>query len=426
MCTVAAICAVTAAPPLGAQGVTFQTTADVGVAVVDEDVFISTRVDQQIAVGGFTGVLSAPMRLRVADRPPDDDGVLREQDWDSPSDFARIVPRLSFERVFSEGFVDLYAGSLNAVSIGGGELVSRYFNSLDMDRYQGGVLLRGAFRGNGAELMLDNVVSPSIVAGRLFAAPLAWFLRTPWAQRVEVGYTFGVDFRAPIRAVESGTRTISVMGGELAWRAVDRERITLRTNVLLAAMDGDLGVQAGAKLRWVFNRNRGFGIALSGAYRFSGSDYNPSIYNPFYDFNRYHFPAAGAPPNSTLADYLSLGEPARSAHGAVADIAFEWEERLEIGARYERTGGHRPHWVTFFLSVSPLEGYHLRGFYAGQDLNGGTELFSANALFGLEGRGRVWGPIDLFVFFSRIWRDIPNRTESADDIGGGIGVAFSY
>ena len=409
-----------------ADGLSFQTTADVGVALMDDDVFVSTRLDQQMDIGGFSAVLSAPIRLRVADRPPSDDGVLRKQDWDTPSDFARIVPKLSFSRELSDGYVELYAGALNGVTVGTGELAEQYFNSIDMDQYKGGFLARGDYRGNGGAVVLDNVVNPALLFGRVYLAPLTWFIHEEWAKQLEIGYTAGIDFRAPLRAYESGTRVLSVMGGEVAWRAVDRDTLEVRPGLMLAAMDGDLGVHVGLKLRWVAVPDKGIGFSLSGMYRYAGSDYLPSLFNPFYDFNRYHYPVPGEPEGTTLADYLSYGAPAAATHGFSADFSFEWKDRVELGARYDRTGAERVHWVMFFLSVSPISGYHLRGFYAGQDLAGGGGLFDGDGVFGLEGRGRVWGPMDLFVFFSRIRRDIPNRITTADEAGGGFGVAFTY
>ena len=405
---------------------TFQTTVDVGVALMDDDVFVSTRLDQQMDVGGFSAVLSAPIRLRAADRPPSDEGVLRKQDWDTPSDFARIVPKLLFQRDFIDGYVDFYAGSLNGVTLSTGEMVNRYFNSSDMDQYKGGLSLRGGYRGNGAEVVVDNVVSPSLLIGRLYTAPLAWFIREEWAKQLEIGYSAGVDFQAPLRAYETESRTLSVMGGELSWRAVNRDTAEVRPHLMLAAMDGDLGVHAGLLLRWVFLPDKGMGLSLSGTYRYCGPDYLPSLFNPFYDFNRYHYPVVGEAEGTTLADYLSYGEQASPTHGVSVDLSFEWKDRVELGARYDRTGTDRVHWVMFFLSVSPISGYHLRGFYAGQDLAGGGELFGADSLFGVEGRGRVWGPLDLFVFFSRIRRDIPHRITTADETGGGFGAAFTY
>lgn len=406
----------------------FQSSAEFGVVAIDEDIFVSLRAEQRVAVRGFSLVLSGPIRLRIADRSPDDSGALRHQDWDEPSDFARIVPKLAFEHSFEEGFIDIWAGALNGVTVGMGTCAAKYFNSADMDHYQGGLFLRSDFRDNGLEIVLNNFVEPEVLIGRIYAVPISWFVKDDWARKLEIGFSFGLDFQAPLRAYEHDTGIVSVMGGELAWRALDNDSFTVTPSVSVMAMDGDIGVHLGLLTRWAFLPAKGMGVSLRGEYRYSGSDYLPAVFNPFYDFNRFHYPASSDSPSSmTLKDHLAYGEKRAPSHGFMAELTFDWRGKLLLGARYDSEGGGRSHWVMFHAEVTPLTGYHLRGFFAGQDLNGGARgLFGADSIFGLDVRGRVWGPLDLFCYFSRMWRDIQNSGGTADEFGGGVGASISY
>jgi hypothetical protein len=411
----------------GAGEARFQSSAEFGVAAIDEDIFVSLRAEQRVSIRGFSLVLSGPIRLRIADRSPEDSGVLRHQDWDEPSDFARIIPKAAFKHSFEDGFVDIWAGALNGVTVGMGTCAAQYFNSADMDRYQGGIFWRSDFRDNGLEVVLNNFVAPEVLIGRIYAAPISWFVKEDWARTLEIGFLFGLDFKAPLRAYEHDTGIVSVFGGELAWRAVDNDLFTVKPDVSVMAMAGDVGVHLGLLTRWVFLPSKGMGVSLHGEYRYSGSDYHPAVFNPFYDFNRFHYPVSDSPSSMTLKDHLSYGRDKEASHGFMADFTFDWRDKLLIGARYDSEGGGRSHWVMFHVEVTPLSGYHLRGFFAGQDLNGGRKgLFGANSIFGLEARGRIWGPLDLYCYFSRMWRDIENSNKTADEFGGGFGASVSY
>lgn len=404
----------------------FQSGVDVGVIAIDDDVFISTIVEQRFRFRGFSMILQGPFRLRIADQSPSDTGPLRKQDWDQPSDFARIVPHLAYRQIFADGFVDLYAGELNNITIGTGSTVSHYYNSVDMDRFCGGVASRGEYRGNGLALLLDDVIAPALFAGRFYIAPAAWFTNREWAKRVSLEFIFGGDFKAPLRAYAHEDRILTATGGAIRGIVVDNEHLTIQPSIHVMAMDGDPGIHAGAHTTWIVSRPKKIAVSLYGEYRYSGSDYHPALFNPFYNFNRFHYTLPDSPPDTTFADHQSYGTSLPAAHGFMFDLSFEWQHRFQLGAVYDRIGDHRTHWVMFYANLTPLKGYQLRGFYAGQDLSGGMDLFSRSSIFGIESRGKIWGPLDLFFYFTRRWRDVPNVQSLADEFGGGMGAAVSY
>ena len=403
-----------------------QSVADIGVVEVDEDLFFSITVEQRLQVKGFSLILSGPIRLRVRDQAPGDSGAIRLQDWDEPSDFARIIPKISYTHEFGEGRIDFLAGALNNISIGTGAVLTHYFNTTDMDAYNGGLNLSGSYRGNGLDFLLNNLVSPSVLVGRMYAAPAGWFTEADWAERIYIGGTFGADVNAPMRAYEHTTRILSVAGGEIGAAAVHTERVRLDPVLSLMAMDGDLGVHVSALLRWTVSPSRGLDLSIRGEYRYAGSDYHPGVFNLFYDFNRFHYRLPNSPPNSTLADQQSYGESLRPGHGLAVDLAFHWRSRFEVGASYDREGTARRHWIMFYTAIAPKEGYRLSAFFAGQDITGGAGLFGKNSIFGIEARGRIWRPLDFFLYFTRRWRDIENSTSPADEFGGGFGAGVSY
>ena len=409
-----------------ADKVSFYSSADVGIGNVDEDLFFLLYLEQGFAYKGLDLQLSGPLRFRISDKPPRDSRGLRSQDWDEASDFARILQSATFNHSWSDGYIDLKFGELNGVGLGHGCVVDAYFNSTDMDHYQGGLVSDVNFMSNGIEFMLENVVEPEIFVGRAYIAPLAWFLDGDWPSRLEFGYTLGVDSTAPRRVISTDETQIWITGGDVSLRLVDTSIVTITPYADLLVMDGDLGFHGGLASTWFFSDSRDILFHLRGEYRALGSDYHPALLNPFYEYNRYFFGYDSvAARKTTLADHLSLEEPP-VAHGFMVDATLDWRERVRLGARYDYQGDHRPHWIMLRLDVAPVDRFSFGAFYAGQDIEGGLELFSSNALIGASASVEIAGPLRSFIEFSRRWRRVQNNMNFKNENGIGAGLLFVY
>ena len=218
---------------------------DTGVIAIDDDLFIPIRLELGLAAKNFHLAIQSPLRLRVADNTPEDDGILRGQDWDGRSDWARIVRSVRFQKTFVDGKVDLHGGELNGIHQGYGEIVCHYFNSIDMDHYHGGIDGFADVRGNGLELMLDDVIAPAIFTGRIFLAPFSWFSRRPLARRFQIGVYLFVDKGVPSRTLTSNNTRLVAAGTNINFVLVDSRKAALDTYVSLGAMDGDAGFHGG-------------------------------------------------------------------------------------------------------------------------------------------------------------------------------------
>lgn len=406
-------------------GPTFFSAADIGFGAVDEDGFFLLYLEQGLEWRGLKIRLAGPFRLRIIDRSPEDSGVLREQDWDTASDFMRIVREISFARTWDAGEVEFYLGEQNNVKIGHGSLMDGYFNSTQIDYYQGGVLLRGHYLGNGLEFTMNNIIAPEILAGRVFIAPLGWFMKNSWAERLEIGFTLGADISAPYRTEGTGYTTIWAAGGDVAFRAIDKTWLVLTPYVALMGMDGDLGVHAGLSASWEISASKKLYLHVRGEYRYVGSDYHPAVYDPFYEYNKWYYDLGASGSIPTFADHLA-GPDLPTSHGGMVETVLEWKEGLRFSARYDTEGKDRKHWVMFRLDLFPWDGYGVSALYAGQDLLGGNELFSYDSLIGTSIRARVWGPISVFAEFTRRWRHIETSAGMANEISAGAGVAVTY
>jgi hypothetical protein len=416
---------------IAGEGPGFHTLARAGFGMVDEDGFVVLLAEQGLEWGGLELVLSGPFRLRVVDRDPSDGGVLREQDWDEPSDFARIVPRARFVRSFKDGSLRIEAGEQNGVGIGHGSVFDHFRNSTDMDRYQGGLLLDAGHRGNGLEFLIENVVDPEILGGRVRLAPIAWFTDAAAARRLEIGFTAAADLAVERNRPATGgpvveERAIPVVGGDISVRAVDGERFLLEPYLDVNGMDGEAGLHAGLGASLRLAPSREIWLHLRGEYRYLGGDYHPALFNPFHEHDRRFFsedPATGEP--RTLADHLAETEDPVS-HGGMGDITLDWDGILRVEARYDAEGTGRPHWILARIDVTPGAALTVGAFYAGRDPRQGIGIFSWDSLIGAGATGRVWGPLQVYTEFTRRYRLADGAMPLANETGFGAGLMLGY
>jgi hypothetical protein len=418
-------------PADAGDGPRFHTLARAGFGTAGEDGFVLLLAEQGLAWSGFELTLAGPFRLRVVDRDPQDDGVLREQDWDEPSDFARIVPRIGFLRSWPDGAVRVDLGELKGVGLGHGTVFDHYYNGTDMDRYQGGLLLDAGHRGTGLEFLIEDVVSPDVLGGRARLAPIAWFTESRAARILELGFTAAADLSVPRNLpVAGGTtveeRAIPVIGGDLAVRAVDGERVLLQPYLAVNGMDGEAGLHAGLGASLRLAPGREIWLHARGEYRYLGSDYHPVLFNPFHEHDRLAFsrdPETGDP--RSLADHLAEAEDPVS-HGGMANLALDWEQTVRVEVRYDGEGANRPHWILARVDVRPSEALTIGGLYAGRDPRGGVEVFSRDSLIGLAVSGRIAGPLQVYTEFSRRYRRDGAEVPLANESALGLGLLFLY
>ncbi|MBN2344493.1 MAG: hypothetical protein JXX29_01655 [Deltaproteobacteria bacterium] len=409
--------------------ISLYTSVDTGLHVIDEDLFIPVLLEQGFTTGVFDIAVSGPLRFRVKDNRPDDLKVLRDQDWDDPSDWARIVRKFHFNKTFGWGTVDAFIGELNGVHVGYQNVVSHYYNSTDMDHYHGGFDLALDINGDGLEMLLDDVVIPSIIAARVYLAPLGWFSDHAWAKRLEVGMQFLADRGVDSRTMDIEDTNLVAFGGDIGFAVVDADAIKLTPYLVLAAMDGDAGFHGGATVHALFSKEKQMGVRFQTEYRYMGEDYYPALVNPFYDNNRRFFTTDPATRlTNTFADHLAnTAMDASSAHGFMVDLELTLTKVFRFGARYDYQSRNRPHWILFRMEIAPSQKMSVRAFYGGQDVDGGRHIFSLDSLIGVAYQHQIIGPLRAFTEFSRRYRRIDNDTSDfANDYVFGVGLLFQY
>ncbi|MBN2719006.1 MAG: hypothetical protein JXX14_24375 [Deltaproteobacteria bacterium] len=415
--------------PLSAEvsGVKLNAASDTGLTYIDDDLFVPVIVEMGLISKSVELSIQAPFRFRIMDNAPEDTGVLRQQDWDDHSDWARILRTLRINKKLSDGNIVFHAGELNGVHQGFDEVVSEYFNSADMDHYHGGVDASMSFRGNGLAVLLDDVVSPSIFAGRIFLAPVAWFTSHRMARRFQVGAHLFADKGVKSRTLRIQDTSLVAAGINLSFVAVETALASLTPYISFGAMDGDAGFHGGIVTDTAFSRKRNQGLRFQSEFRYAGEDYYPGVLNPFYNYNRRFFtrdPVTGE--LNTFKDHLAnTNMNVKPAAGIMVDVEMHINHILQLGIRYDYQSKNRPHWLLFRFEFTPTENLSFSGFYGGQDIQGGLDIFSLDALLGLAYHQRVTGPLRLYSEFCRRFRrTADNSAFFANESTLGVGLVL--
>ncbi|MCA9523643.1 MAG: hypothetical protein KC609_21855, partial [Myxococcales bacterium] len=125
--------------PDRSNGVTLGLDAFSGVGQIHHDLFTEVTVAGFLEWKKLSASLRVPLRFRLKDYgPASPRGTIRPEDWDEVSDYFRIVPFVAWGTPNDAIFARL--GEITDYTLGHGTLISGYFNSIDIDHYQPGLV----------------------------------------------------------------------------------------------------------------------------------------------------------------------------------------------------------------------------------------------------------------------------------------------
>ncbi len=239
--------------------------------------------------GSFRTALAAPMRFGR--------GGLRRADWDEVNDYGRIVADVGWGR--PDDLFSFRAGSLADVTLGVGNLVSRYSSTLDPDHWRSGVQAAIHADVAGADLFVDSFLGPSVTAGRVYVRPF-WPLNPGGiAGRIELGASAAFDFQAPedlVFAADHGIalasanlpdathRVVTGLGLDLRWPVVKFPQVEVTPYTAFGWVAQAWGVHAGIDL--AFEPAKGWRFGLTGEFRRLWDGYVASWFDTTYMADR--------------------------------------------------------------------------------------------------------------------------------------------
>lgn len=293
----------------------------VGISRIAEDTYVSTVLGFDIDVKDWRIAFGIPFRFRIADLAPPTPGIIRNFDWDEPGDYFGWLRYIRYGNTRFWGLQSdeyyLRLGDLPNVYVGHGSVVGSYRNSIDFDHRQWGVNAETNQGFWGAELLIDDLLNPDLMAARAYFHPasLSRLIDPPeggdpsiffWGN-LQVGFTLAGDIDAPYRVR---------LNEELDGYAVDRRRNLIVEEEYatgIGGIDVQLEVYRSDRINVIpymdYNRHLGFGRGFHlGSFvnnrfsdrltmhsqlelRVAGTGYEPVYFDRQYEAHRSSFRA---------------------------------------------------------------------------------------------------------------------------------------
>lgn len=425
---------------------------------IDEDYFVTLDLYNNMTIGPVTFGLHVPLRLRVLDEDPADDGVIREEDWDEVSDFARLLRFVELNlRGESWRFRGRF-GALDGESLGHGTILAGYHNYLDINHYQAGLVLDVAIKYGGVQFMLDNLLGPELFGMRAHLRPTMFFTDNRWANKLVMGLSYVADTNAPVylagkpvaflpyrvnplvTAVTDDKKNLMVASSKnLAVVGIDFEYAVLQNKIidLVPYVDVnflfDLDTGAGLHIGTFFNVRIptpvGPTLLTRLEYRVVGDGYAPRYFDSLYEVQRLQFSPSmkntlGLP--LTKVGWLRSGET--GTNGWLGELYFDFAGWVRVGGTYEDYDGPDNAALTLSLLLPKLSIVKAGAYFMRRGFDGFDEAFDLdNALLNAWVKFRAYGPLYLTASYTRSWRAKDDGTyETEGDWNVGLSVAFSY
>ena len=327
--------------------------------------------------------------------------VLRMEDWDELSDFARVVPLIQY----GHGGEDLFLriGDLSGLSLGHGTIVYRYRNNMRLNSYRGGVYARGDWSLLGGEALVDDVLMPSLAVTRVFSRPLSRLANLPKALRdIRVGITVGADFRSPTQVQIA--QLSEPEGGHYVVRSREKDILPF------LGLDIDLPIWESESLQFVpyadFNNvdldGFGFHAGLRSEvrftplsrlmtrfeYQYAGEGYMGRYVSPFYEIERW----AHRQNKSKLSWLREDGAAALSSgrHGFSLEAEYVLSGLMNLMVSYGDTEGAGNSHLMFRFTLPEIKGFRCAVTYANLGFEDFGDLVdSTDTVFAVSARYHV-------------------------------------
>jgi len=395
---------------------------------------------------------AVPLRLRMADRAPDDRGVLRLQEWNEAGDFVALLHEFRYAdaRAFGKTgrfAIRIDAGRQHDVMLGHGSLVRGFANSLDVDRRRTGLLgsfvLAGRMVEQPAELQLDLLASDlagsqilgTRLGGRWAGAGVGVsVVGDPTAPRqlavTGMPESFEIGRGGQLRSI--GSRGVLGAAVDLEYQATDRWRWSVGPYLdldMLASLGK--GAHVGADGEVLLGRRRGLMLGATAELTVGSAGYDPAYFDVLYTAQRWQTMPLGRPDDAaddttmvTSPKYAFVADRIPKGVGGMGALRMSHRAGATARIEYRARPGDFGHLFTLLLGVDvPEVGVFARFAHRGQ--KHGFEPKLAGTLAQIEIRVPVIRWIDVEVAAGWMFAIRPDvRTGAADDggfvAGGGV------
>lgn len=388
---------------------------------------------------------AVPLRLRMADRSPDDRGVLRLQEWNEVGDFVALLHEFHYAdtRAFARTgrfSIRVEAGRQHDVVLGHGSLVRGFANSLDVDRRRTGlwtsIVLAGRLVDQPADLQLDLLASDlagsqilgTRLGGRWAGAGVGVsVVGDPTAPRL-LGVTgtpeaYDIDRGGQLRTL--GTRGVVGAAVDLEYKATDRWRWSVGPYLdldLLANLGK--GAHVGADGEVLLGRRRGLMLGGTAELTVGSAGYDPAYFDVLYTAQRWQTMPLGRPGDAaddttmvTAPKYAFVSDRIPKGVGGMGALRMSHRAGATARVEYRARPGDYGHMFTLLLGVDVPE-VGVFGRFAHRGQKHGFEPKLAGTLAQIEIRVPVIRWIDVEIAAGWLFAIRPDVREGAAPGGG--------
>jgi hypothetical protein len=275
-------------------------------ALVDPQVDVRL-LDRKLAIG-----IGVPLNFEVLNFNDDPNtgapiftshaGTFRKEDWQQPSEYARVLNYVTYGRKEDNLYVNV--GQVYAQSIGHGAIVRRYAPDIDPNLTRVSAQVDAYNDYAGFEALTNDVVQWNLLSALGFVKPLSWLSDNLLTKTLSVGGTIATDLTAPralvtdangVRQLDQygrlqATTSAVVLGGvDAEVKVVKTPFVDIKPYVDYSRLfGGDGGYTLGGLGR--FNVPSGsvvhaFRVVVEA--RYLQARYVPSYFDTFYEVERY-------------------------------------------------------------------------------------------------------------------------------------------
>ncbi len=280
-------------------------------------------------------VLSAPLFVRLRDRPHADRGELLV-DWSDPATYPGFIELIELRS--RAGGVAARVGPLVQESLGHAVLVDKLTARHDPLRFRTGARVDLRLPRVTASALIDSVLRPHVIAASARVAPLA-LAGVDNHERLRVTAEAAADLRAP--RLDGDKAPLAAFDLDLAFAVWQSPALAVELYLAGAALTTPgFGVHAGAQLEWRGRGNDSLAFRIETVV--SGEGYVAGYFDQAYSVERFAVPARGWLPKAAQRPPGAVG-----LRGAL-DAGFG---AARFGFAATLADPHRPGAVSVYLRV---------------------------------------------------------------------------
>ncbi|MFH1130951.1 MAG: hypothetical protein V1754_06420 [Pseudomonadota bacterium] len=376
---------------------------DVGFGSIGDFAYSTLQAGVDLREGNLA--MGAFGRIRLGMYDSAGQSPVRSQDWDEVGDYVHVLRYLKYRRFFGRLNLEIRAGELLGQTLGHGTLIRDYSNVSDLNHLHAGMLIQADHPRFTVTAMLDNLVQPSVIAGRVSANP---FSKIP---DLAFGASLSIDPRAPIRVLQDadGVRLINrgfnlitedtvlgLAGLDAQYLIGNRQKGNLTPYMDFNTSFYGIGLHAGALAQAALGKAR-----LNGQveYRVTTSGYAPTYVHTFYDMHRYQTSFVNSGYQDPKLAGLLRGE--YGGQGVLAQLGANTGQLAQVKLGYSYQPGPNSHQLWFSATTNPITRLHMGLLLVWQGLGEGEELDGFAAMG--EARFRILPNLYALAQYTRTW-----------------------